>query len=149
MLIIVVGQHARIWIDSTTIAVSAPKGFITANGRASSDDVSYYVINKSTVKGTSSSVTAGSVYLGRPWREYARVNFQNTNLGSIINSAGWAVWSTTEARTSNVLFEEYNNSGTGAAGTRASFSTKRSSAVSIATLLGSSYTSWVDTAYLG
>jgi pectinesterase len=142
------GQHARIWIDKTTIAVSAPKGAITANGRASSDDVSYYVINKSTVSGTFSSVTSGSVYLGRPWTQYARVCFQNTNLGAIINTAGWEVWSTSDARTSNVLFEEYGNTGAGASGTRAGFSTKRNSAISIATLLGSTYTSWVDTTYL-
>jgi pectinesterase len=142
------GQHARIWIDKTTIAVSAPKGAITANGRASSGDVSYYVINKSTVSGTFSSVTSGSVYLGRPWTQYARVCFQNTNLGAIINTAGWEVWSTSDARTSNVLFEEYGNTGAGASGTRAGFSTKRNSAISIATLLGSTYTSWVDTTYL-
>jgi pectinesterase len=142
------GQHARIWIDKTAIAVSAPQGAITANGRASSTDVSYYVINKSTVSGTSSSVTAGSVFLGRPWTQYARVCFQNTNLGAIINKAGWEVWSTSDVRTSGVLFEEYGNIGTGASGTRASFSTKRTSAISIATLLGSSYTSWVDSSYL-
>jgi pectinesterase len=142
------GQHARVWIDRTTIAVSAPKGAITANGRASSSDVSYYVINKSTVTGTSSSVTSGSVFLGRPWSQYARVCFQNTNLGAIINSAGWEVWSTTESRTADVVFQEYGNSGTGASGTRASFSSKLSSAISISTLLGSTYAGWVDTTYL-
>jgi pectinesterase len=34
---------------------------------------------------------AGSCYLGRPWREYARVVFQNSNLGSNIVAAGWKV----------------------------------------------------------
>jgi pectinesterase len=143
------GQHARIWIDSTDIRVSAGGGAITANGRASSSDVSYYVINKSSVStSTSSSAGTGTVYLGRPWSEYARVCFQNTVLGSIINSAGWEVWSSSTPNTEDVTFQEYGNTGAGASGTRASFSTKLSAAISISTILGSTYTSWVDTSYL-
>ncbi|KAH8687766.1 carbohydrate esterase family 8 protein [Tricladium varicosporioides] len=143
------GQHARAWIDSTDIAVSGV-GAITANGRASSSDVSYYVINKSTVAGTSGTAAGtGKVYLGRPWSQYARVCFQNTALSAIVNSAGWEQWSTTTANTENVSFQEYGNTGTGASGTRASFSSKLSSAITISTILGSTYTSWVDTTYLG
>jgi len=144
------GQHAVAWIDSSTIAVSAGGGAITANGRASSTDPSFYVINKSTVQAASGdTVGSGTVYLGRPWSEYARVVFQETSLSAIINSAGWEVWSTSEANTEYVTFEEYDNTGTGASGTRASFSSKLSSALSISTILGSTYTSWVDTTYLG
>lgn len=142
------GQHARAWIDGSDIRSSAP-GAITANGRASSTDVSYYVINKSTVAGTSGTTSGtGSIYLGRPWSEYARVVFQNTALGAIVNSAGWEVWSTTTTNTEDVTFEEYGNTGTGASGTRASFSSKLSAAVSISDILGSTYTGWVDTTYL-
>ena len=142
------GQHARTWIDGSDIRVSASGGVITANGRLSSSDVSYYVINKSTVSSTSSSVGSGTVYLGRPWTEYARVCFQKTSMSSIINSAGWEVWEPSQPNTADVTFQEYDNTGTGASGTRASFSTKISSAISISTILGSSYTSWVDTSYL-
>lgn len=143
------GQHARAWIDSSDIRVSAGGGAITANGRASSSDVSYYVINKSSVStSTSSTAGSGTVYLGRPWSQYARVCFQNTVLGAIINSAGWEQWSSSTPNTAAVTFQEYGNTGTGASGTRASFSTKLSSAVSISTILGSTYTSWVDTSYL-
>lgn len=142
------GQHARTWIDSSDIRVSAP-GAITANGRPSSSDTSYYVINKSSVSG-SGSTTAGSgtAYLGRPWSQYARVCFQKTVLGSVINSAGWEVWSSNTPNTGDVTFQEFGNTGAGASGTRASFSTKLSSAISISTILGSDYTSWVDTSYL-
>jgi pectinesterase len=143
------GQHARIWIDSSDIRVSAGGGAITANGRSSSSDVSYYVINKSSVSTSGgSSAGTGTVYLGRPWSQYARVCFQKTVLGAIINGAGWEVWSTSTPNTADVTFQEYGNTGTGASGTRASFSTKLSSAISISTILGSSYTSWVDTSYL-
>jgi pectinesterase len=142
------GQHARAWIDGTDIRVSG-KGAITASGRASSSDVSFYVINKSSVAAKSgSSVATGSIFLGRPWGAYARVTFQNTVLSNIINSAGWEVWQTSDPRTGNVQLQEYGNTGAGATGTRASFSSKATSAVSISSILGSDYTSWVDTSYL-
>lgn len=143
------GQHSVAWIDGSTIAASAGGGCITANGRATSSDPSFYVINKCTVT-TSSSSTAGSgtVYLGRPWTEYARVAYQETSLGSIIEKAGWSQWSTSDPRTGAVLFEEYANTGTGASGTRASFSKKYTTAYTIGGVLGSSYKNWVDTSYL-
>lgn len=143
------GQHASVWITKSAIAVTAGGGCITANGRSSATDVSYYVIDQSTVSVASgASVAADSVYLGRPWSEYARVCFQETSLSSIINPAGWSVWSTSEPNTEDVTFEEYDNSGSGASGTRASFSTKLTSAISISTILGSDYATWVDAAYL-
>jgi pectinesterase len=67
-------------------------GTITASGR-SSDDSGYYVINNSTIAAASGqSVTSGSYYLGRPWRDYARVIFQLTSMTDVINSAGWEEW---------------------------------------------------------
>jgi pectinesterase len=71
-------------------------------------------------------------------------------MSSVINSAGWSIWSTSDERTSNVEFDEYNNSGTGSEGTRASFATKLSSAVSISSVLGSSYSSagYYDASYM-
>ena len=142
------GQHATAWIDSTDLRVSGV-GAITANGRASSTDSSYYVIHKSSVAAASGySITAGTIYLGRPWSEYARVVFQKTVLSDIINSAGWEVWSTTTSNTEDVTFKEYGNTGDGASGTRASFAGKLSAAIPITEILGSSYKSWVDTSYL-
>lgn len=142
------GQHAVAWFDSCDIRVTGA-GAITANGRASATDVSYYVINKSSISaaGTTTS-TSGSNYLGRPWSEWARVVYQNTVMSDVINSAGWEVWSTSESNTEAVTFEEYGNTGAGASGTRASFSSKLSAALTISSILGSSYTSWVDTTYL-
>ncbi|CAE6477239.1 unnamed protein product, partial [Rhizoctonia solani] len=88
-----------------------------------------------------------SCYLGRPWREYARVIFQNSNIGSNIVAAGWKIWSDATPNTAHVYYGEYNNSGAGAWNSnRVSFATKMSSAISITTVLGS--TSWIDSAYL-
>ena len=46
------------------------------------------------------------------------------------------------------LCSQYGNTGAGASGTRASFSQKLSSALTIADILGSTYKNWVDTTYL-
>ncbi|CRG90995.1 Pectinesterase [Talaromyces islandicus] len=144
------GQHATAWFDRCDIRVlSASLGTITANGRSSSSDPSFYVINGSTIAAADdSSVSAGAYYLGRPWSEYARVVFQYTSMTDAINSVGWEEWSSSDPRTSDVYFGEYDNSGDGASGTRASFATELTSPVEISSILGSDYTDWVDTEYV-
>ncbi|KAG8976878.1 hypothetical protein FRC05_002815 [Tulasnella sp. 425] len=133
------GQTASIWITGGTIN-TVGSGYITASGRSSADS-NYYVIDSTTVTGS------GSVYLGRPWRNYARVIFQNSSLGSNIVAVGWSEWSSSDPRTDEILFGEYNNSGSGAWNSaRASFATKLSAGVSITTVLGS--TSWIDSTYI-
>lgn len=145
------GQHAVSWFQGCDIrVVSASLGYVTANGRPSSSDPSYYVFNKCDIAAASgNSVSSGAYYLGRPWADYARVVFQYTSMSSVINSAGWHIWSTSTPNTDNVLFGEYSNTGTGASGTRASFATKLSAAVSMSSLFGSSYTSaaYYDSSY--
>ncbi|KAK4125819.1 carbohydrate esterase family 8 protein [Parathielavia appendiculata] len=144
------GQRARAWFDGADIRVlAASTGWITANGRDSEANPSYYVINKSTVSAKAGdTVAAGAYYLGRPWRSFSRVVFQNTKMSNVVNPAGWAIWNNGDARTGNVTYAEYKNSGEGSKGTRASFATKLSSAVSISEILGSDYKTWVDRAYL-
>ena len=92
------------------------------------------------------TVSSGAYYLGRPWEPYARVVFQETSMTDVINSAGWVEWSSSVS-TANVVFEEYDNTGAGASGTR-SIGKKISSPLSVSTILGSDYSSWVDTAYI-
>jgi pectinesterase len=108
------------------------------------------VINKSTIAAAAgNSVAAGAYFLGRPWGAYARVVFQSTSMTNVINASGWHVWNTNDARTSNVAFQEYGNTGAGASGQRASFSKKISAPVAISTVLGSGYASahYVDASY--
>ncbi|KAJ5524780.1 hypothetical protein N7494_011430 [Penicillium frequentans] len=144
------GQTGNAWFDSCTIGVlTYGDGTITAQGRDSSSDDGYFVINESTIEAASGEdVVEGTYYLGRPWEEYARVVFQKTVMSDVINSAGWVEWSTSEPNTEYVLFGEYDNSGDGSEGTRASFAEELSSAIEITTILGSDYADWVDTSYL-
>ncbi|KAJ6624381.1 pectinesterase [Mycena sp. CBHHK59/15] len=143
------GQHARAFFTRSVIA-SVAAGSITADGPSSSTD-GIYVINNSkvTISSKATSALTGQVYLGRPWTEYAHVVYTSCTLGGQINSAGWSIWSTSSPNTADVLFAEYDSTGAGASGTRASFSTKLTSnaGYTISSILGSSYTSWVDTSY--
>ncbi|KAK6985026.1 pectinesterase [Favolaschia claudopus] len=145
------GQHARVFFQRNVIA-SVAAGAITADGPTSASDTSLFVINRSTVQTSTAAKTdlTGKVFLGRPWTQWARVAFTNTNLGALINGAGWEIWSTATPNTAAVTFAEFRNTGTGASGTRASFSKKLSSTAgyNAADVLGSNWTSWVDQAYV-
>ncbi|KAF2771728.1 carbohydrate esterase family 8 protein, partial [Teratosphaeria nubilosa] len=146
------GEEAKAWFDQCDIRVLAAKhGYITASGRSSDTD-SYYVFHNSTVAAAAgNNVTRGAFYLGRPWRNYARVAFQFTSMTNVINSAGWHIWQASSPRTDHVTFAEYDNTGAGSEGPRATFSTTLSQAIDIKDILGSDYkdsTTFVDTSYL-
>ncbi|KAH7123476.1 family 8 carbohydrate esterase [Dactylonectria estremocensis] len=136
------GQVAYSWFERVDIRVLGRKiGYVTANGPTAAGN-SYYVFNKCDIAAADGeTVPTGAYYLGRPWREYAKVVFQYTSMSSVINSAGWSIWNTGDPRTGSVLFGEYQNNGSGASGTRATFATKLSSPILIKDILGSSYAS--------
>ncbi|WP_037348899.1 pectate lyase [Sediminibacter sp. Hel_I_10] len=52
------------------------------------------------------------MYLGRPWRIYAKTVFINCNLGDHILPVGWDNWSKPEAE-KTTFYAEFNNSGEG------------------------------------
>lgn len=53
------------------------------------------------------------VYLGRPWRKFAKVAFLNCEMGKFIVAEGWNNWSN-PANEKTAQFAEFNNSGEGA-----------------------------------
>jgi len=60
---------------------------------------------------TSNAITS-KVYLGRPWRIYAKTVFINCTLGKHILPEGWHNWSKTEAEKTS-FYAEYENKGEG------------------------------------
>ncbi len=56
---------------------------------------------------------AQKVYLGRPWRDYAKTVFINTEMDAKIRPEGWHNWSRPEAE-NTVFYAEYNSTGEGA-----------------------------------
>lgn len=146
------GQAAEAWFSYCDIGVlEASVGYITASGRESDSSDSWYVLDHCTIAAyDGEDVDEGVYYLGRPWTEYARVDVQYTSMTNVINSAGWSEWSTSTANTEDVTFAEYDNSGDGSEGTRASFAETLSEALSIEDVLGDDYASaaYVDSDYL-
>ncbi|KAI0391174.1 carbohydrate esterase family 8 protein [Xylariaceae sp. FL0594] len=143
------GQRAQAWFEDCDIRVRNGGYYITANGRDSSSNPSYYLFNNCDVAAAAGeSVSSGSYYLGRPWRTYSRVVFQSTSLSSVINGAGWHDWNG-DTNVGNIYYAEFANTGSGAGGTRVSWSRKLSSAVSPTAVLGSDYQSapWYDASY--
>ena len=69
-----------------------------------------YLFANCTVQGNS---PAGSVYLGRPWRQYARVYWLDCDLSDEIIPLGWDNWSD-PANEETVHFGEYGSKGPGA-----------------------------------
>lgn len=67
-------------------ALDGLAGFITAQGRSDPKDTNGFVFKGCNVIGT------GRTYLGRPWREYARVVFYNSSLSDIVTPEGWDAW---------------------------------------------------------
>ena len=55
----------------------------------------------------------GSVYLGRPWRDYAHVVVMNSYLSAVIHPDHWHDWNKPQAH-DTIKYFEYNNSGPGA-----------------------------------
>lgn len=56
---------------------------------------------------------AGSYYLGRPWKPFAKTVFINCNLGKQVKPEGWHNWSKAENE-KTAYYAEHNNYGEGA-----------------------------------
>lgn len=65
-------------------------------------------------------IPAHSVYLGRPWREYAKTVLLSCELGEHIHPAGFHDWNKPQAH-ETVFYAEHGSYGPGAAGTRAGY----------------------------
>lgn len=94
------------------------------------------------------TVAHGSVYLGRPWRPYAKVVFLQSSLGKHIRSEGWDNWRNV-ANESTAFYAEYNSTGEGASpGTRVAWShqltRKQATDYTYAKAMGSQHPGFVD-----
>ncbi|KAJ5962767.1 hypothetical protein N7501_007708 [Penicillium viridicatum] len=126
---------ASAWFNNCDIVSNGP-GAITASSREKPTDNTWYAFDHCNVKG---SVADGSVFLGRPWRGLARVIYQNSNLGSVVNAKGW----TPMAKGATPLYYEYNNTGAGSSTSARQFLSQISGAVTKETVLGSDYATWI------
>lgn len=86
-----------------------PNGYITAASTPEGRPYGY-VFNRCRF---TSDCAPETVYLGRPWRSFAKTVIMNSWLGDHIKKEGWHDWGKEEAHT-QTFYAEYNNSGPGA-----------------------------------
>jgi pectinesterase len=66
-------------------------------------------------------LTPRTVYLGRPWRDYASVTFLHCTMGAHLRPEGWHNWQKPE-REKTARYSEYGSIGPGATGERVGWS---------------------------
>lgn len=96
-------------------------GYITAASTAKGQEYGYVFSHCRLT----SDCPKHSVYLGRPWRNFAKTVFLHCEIGEHIREEGWHDWNKPEAH-ETMLYAEYQSTGEGAKaisdGKRASFS---------------------------
>ena len=99
------GQAAAVFDDCEIH--SKDDGYITAPMRFAADEPAGFVFNKCRL---TSNKKIG-VYLGRPWRDYGRTVFLETEMGGHIRPAGWHHWQPEREKTA--FMAEYRSTGPG------------------------------------
>lgn len=89
--------------------VAKSNSYITAASTSEGKEFGFVFLNCKL----NSTGPATEVYLGRPWRNYAKTVFLNCFLGKHILPEGWHNWSKPEAEKLS-FYAEFNNSGPGA-----------------------------------
>ena len=103
------GNAAAVF-DKCEIHSKGP-GFITAQSRTSEQQTTGFVFLNCKLTGEN---TGKGVFLGRPWRPYARVVFIHCELGSFIFPAGWDNWNNNAQNEKTAWYAEIGSTGPGA-----------------------------------
>ncbi|KAJ7069251.1 pectin lyase fold/virulence factor [Mycena amicta] len=147
------GRHSIAYFEGNTIA-SKGAGCITAHGRQL-NDTGIYIFNENKIIAAPDAFpnVTNNVFLGRPWGDWARVIFKNTDIVAPMNKTIWSIWNPGDERIDFILFAEFDSFGQGVLGAnRANFSTVLTGAeadVQEYTLAGTipDYKDWVDERY--
>ncbi|XP_057547408.1 pectinesterase-like [Amaranthus tricolor] len=88
---------------------------VTAQGRTEEKGPGGFVFQGCTITGEPDYMPVKAqypAYLGRPWKEYSRTIFMNSNIDDTIMPAGWTEWRGNFAL-DTLFYAEYQNKGTG------------------------------------
>jgi len=97
------------YFKDCTIHAKRSGGYLTA---ASTDERTQYGYVFVDCKLTADP-DVEKVFLGRPWRDYAKTVFINCQMGAFVHPAGWNNWSKPHAE-QTAFYAEYGNTGPGA-----------------------------------
>ncbi|XVE52286.1 hypothetical protein DITRI_Ditri02bG0110400 [Diplodiscus trichospermus] len=85
---------------------------VTAQGKVDPNQNTGITIQNCTILPYGKLSNSVRTYLGRPWKDYSTTIFMQTNMGSLIQPAGWLPWSGTTAP-KTIFYAEYKNIGPG------------------------------------
>ena len=116
--------YKNCYIEGTTDFIFGWSVAVFENCEIYSKKGGSYITAASTNQGASSGLTfinckltgdasEKSVYLGRPWRNYAQTVFINCSMGKHIKREGWHNWGKKSAE-KTTFYAEYNSTGVGA-----------------------------------
>lgn len=94
--------------DSCQLFCKAP-GYVTAASTEEQTKVGFVFLNCRI----SGSAPEHSVYLGRPWRPFAKTVFIGCEISAVIHPEGWHNWEKPDAERTS-FYAEFNNFGPGA-----------------------------------
>jgi pectinesterase len=97
------------------------KNTVTAQGRRKRRSAGGTVLHNCTVAAHPDLLEAGTVvrtYLGRPWKEYSRTIYVQSELGALVDPAGWLPWNASGFALDTLFYAEVDNSGPGAGTTK-------------------------------
>jgi len=93
-------------------AVPHDEVMLTAHMRTGPDEDRAYVFDHCRI---TSEPGVGTLWLGRPWRDYSRVIFLNTRIDAPLHPDGWREWTPGEThRLTTAFYAEYASTGAGA-----------------------------------
>lgn len=94
--------------ENCTIYSKKNASYVTAASTIEGNEFGYIFINCNLT----GDADANSVYLGRPWRPFAKTVYINCAIDSIIKTEGWHNWSKPDAE-KTTFYAEYNSKGSG------------------------------------
>ncbi|MEG0689440.1 MAG: pectinesterase family protein [Hungatella sp.] len=97
-----VGEEVKGYVTAASTPEGQPYGYVFSDCRFTGD------------------CPAGTVYLGRPWRNYAKTVLLRCEIGAHIKTEGWFNWNKPEAE-ETIFYAEYQSFGLGASTDRASY----------------------------
>ncbi|XP_074580220.1 pectinesterase 3 [Curcuma longa] len=85
---------------------------VTAQGKFDPNQNTGFALQACSIQRFDADVTVPS-YLGRPWKDYSTTVVLQSEIGSVIDPAGWLPWVVGEEPPNTIRYGEYQNSGAG------------------------------------
>ncbi|KAF7804871.1 putative pectinesterase/pectinesterase inhibitor 41 [Senna tora] len=89
---------------------------IIAQGRNDSNQNTGISIHNCSIR-AAEDLGVAATYLGRPWKEYSRTVYMQSEIERLIDASGWHVWNASDFALATLYYAEFNNTGPGSSTT--------------------------------